>query len=530
MATTMIALGAIGVVAACEESSNVDKVNVEFLATSATVDPTTEGLVRVDAAIDLFVPEGVELTLEGASVTFSFGDELSSYDAEVVSHDFPVEGRFEDEAFPVSLEIVAELPDGTFAERCQSDDAVTVKLAVRAEGGGWSEVIRSQSRTVPLIGREVALPTAFSTDAVVEHPEASFGSPPPEVLPTSDGELILNWRGGRPVLQRLTSEGVSAIATDAVSKPYRASGEYSPISPVAVIDGTRVVTGSATGPFEITIHELGDDGPIATETITTNEWWAVDGVLRLQYIGRASTGAYAVVQSAAPLVIGGVEYPADAGKYFSSFVVTLDDALTPVDVQRFDRAIIRYDVLADGTILSLSSPLGPTDEEAGLSIERRAADGSVIWSTPIGNPLEGRLQVEQTPGGDFYVAVARTPHAKQLGNTELLRISGEDGTLLWTYAPDGMQLSVAPLPGEGALVSLQGSEPASGDAFSSLLLVELTADGGVARAAPVACGGSAVVATTSAGETVLLGSFRGPLTLGGELLEVGSSLVVASIE
>ena len=113
------------------------------------------------------------------------------------SHKF--QERMEELAFRMSFEVGASIPPGTFAEQCEAQDALTLEIALRAEQDGGTEVIRSASYPVALGGRELILPTTFSTGGVVEHPAMLFGEPPLEVLPTDDRELIVNWGGGRPL-------------------------------------------------------------------------------------------------------------------------------------------------------------------------------------------------------------------------------------------------------------------------------------------------------------------------------------------
>ena len=183
-----------------------------------------------------------------------------------------------------------------------------------------------------------------------------------------------------------------------------------------------------------------------------------------------------------------------------------------------DRDVLVLDTQLDGTTLLASTELPPRAEGTVLHVERTDATGAVLWShdEPV---LVYAVELRSLPDGGALIAYETQSPS---GRVELLRLSGDDGSVVYRYAAVGSTPSVAAKEDGSAFFGFSGTDPAFEDLPSRLvpLVVELSPSGEPLRAAQIGCGGWGKVTNAADGSAVLLGGFAERMTLGNEFREV----------
>jgi hypothetical protein len=207
--------------------------------------------------------------------------------------------------------------------------------------------------------------------------------------------------------------------------------------------------------------------------------------------------------------------------------VAFDEEMQPTSVTVLDREVRSWDVLDDGTILSISAALPPTDDDTVL-VERRASDGSVLWSYAVTSPDILRVRALADGG---VLAAYDAPYAGGVSEVVFLRLSS-DGSTVWEWRATGSGASIAARDEGGALVTFFGLQPSLDfGPRHAPLLVELSPEGAVVRAAPLACRGSGSVIDAADGSTILVGGYDERLTLGDVLHDIPEwQLIVAEVK
>lgn len=510
-------------VVACDEST--------YLRTELELDPARSSVktipaddangerISIGAAMSLLTEPESDVTIESARVTISTDWETTTIvDPVVTSDDLPFEGAMGWTPLMARFEVPAPVSDDDFFRGCRAGE-IDVRLWLRVDGRerGGSRTVEG-SMTVPLVGIPIP-PNVFGSPGIIELQE-TFADLSTALVPTPTGDVLATLGSNREaVVVRVDDDSVSRITEPA-------SWLQQPLPRIASANNGDAIVGGRASPTEVGLRRFDETGQqVGSGMIEAAPWAAVEDSLHLTALGRAPTGPIAMVRSAAPLLLGDVEHPAPTEKYYGSFLVQLDDALIPTAVVPFDRDLYTWDVLEDGSVISTSTALPPTEDHS-FQIERRTSTGDIVWTHPLAEADHAPHVRPLADGG--VVAVYGGSYGT--ARVSVVRLAGTDGSEMWRHELVGQDPSIAVREGGGAIVTLLGRDASQETGRHHALLVELSATGEVVRAAPLACGGKGAVIDTADGRTLLVGAYGPLMTLGEKVLETDQQLVISFVD
>ncbi|NUP07392.1 MAG: hypothetical protein HOW73_15185 [Polyangiaceae bacterium] len=518
------ALLSLGAVVACDERSAVDPELVlqPSRSTVQTVQIADEDRLAIDAQMRLLVDEGSEVSIESATVVLSTDvGNTTLEDPLVSSEDLPFEGGALWSDLSARLEVPAPVWGHDFLRGCRMG-SVKIGLQLRIERGDSPARTVQSSMELPLHAASIA-PNVFSSSGIIQSDDAVAPETSIELVPTPTGEVLVSLRtAGGARLYRADQDALSLVVDD-FSWLDQARLRITPSA-----SGDAIV-GGRTGPFSVALHRFNGAGAqVGSGTIETAHFPAVEEKLELAALSRAHSGFFGVVRSAAPLVVGGVEHAAPTDKEYGSFLVQLDETLTPVAVTPLERDVRSWEVLEDGTILSTSTALPPSDDSS-LEIQRLTAGGEILWTYHLLDAPH-TLVVRPLADGGVLAAYQEPSNRVGYGDVTFVRLAGSDGTAMWSHHAFGTAPSIAVRGDGGAVLGLLGSDPSLDlGNHDAALLVELSPEGQVLRGAPIACGGAGAVVDMADGSTLLVGAFEQQMTLGETIRETHQQLVVSGV-
>ncbi len=238
----------------------------------------------------------------------------------------------------------------------------------------------------------------------------------------------------------------------------------------------------------------------------------------LASLSPSENGVYAVLQTsfAVPDTEGGLLTP-PPDKYYGAFLVEIGPDLTVTAVEASDRDILYVGADQDGSVLRVTGDLPPRTDPTGIHVERRDANGQLIWT--YDDPTVAlHASVRSQPGGGAIVAFESSLPSETV---VVVSLDGT-GTPIYRYTAFGRSPTIATGSEGATLLAFSGVEP-SLPALPTRqvpLLVELSPEGVPVRGQQLGCGGTAVVANTGGGAPVLAGALD-------ELADLGDSLEAA---
>ncbi|NUP07532.1 MAG: hypothetical protein HOW73_15900 [Polyangiaceae bacterium] len=501
--------------------------------------------MQIDASIFVETFDEGTVHIQSAKVTTNVDGVINVFDdPDVVTEDFPIVGITT--TFGPSgaiFEVPSPLADPeSFEAHCvAANRLVTLDVQFYATqfdpGDGDAPPLIPASATMPLVPVSSAPGIdVFGSPALLEVPSQAGGGQAAKIsiAPGADDDALVAmelWAGD-------VSNGIAGTYrvyrgdADSINILFDSASSFVTMPEVAPLPEGRIAMGGRASTYVVDVLTLDPEGggqsyaSIYANQLASPEYEA----LNLAALGRSPNGVYAAVQSAYPIIRNdeGDEVAPPSDKYYGSFLVELSDDLVQLDVKAMERDIVAIDTLDDGTTLVASTDLPPRTAQPTLRIERLDVTGTPLW-THDEMVLVYDPAIRPLPDGGVLVAYEE---AQPGGRIEVLRLSGEDGSIVYQFAATGSAPSVAARPDGGAFVTFLGTIPGFDlpTRFVPLLL-ELSPTGEVVRAAQVACGGRGLVVDTPAGTTMLAGTFIERMTLGGRVDEVpAGEMTVSAVE
>lgn len=522
--------------------------------TATFVDVTTEQVgdeaapvLRVVASIGLNAGFDAEGYLDGASLVVNDRGKSTSFEAPALTATgFPLSSRGGFGGLgTITLEVPSPLLDtGTFDSFCTANPRtvdITAQIYVPQND-------RDPDEPAPLVTATINAPIVeqgtppvdgvFTTSNVAGQSSGSSEAPRPgEIVPWQDGVVFAVPELG------ITPECDEFSACMPNTTPYdflvfRARpGSIQSVYELDVAEAPRLAAYGDT--LYYAGKSLNQGLEVGQVFATGTSVWrqlvggSYEDNIRPSALSAHAGGLRVAIRSAVALEgLNGEPIAPPAEKYFGSFLFEYDTEGTLLSSEATATDIVTMIDLPDGRRALATAELPPRESEPELHVEMLDPQGAVLFGYD-----EPALTYDAAlhPLADGGLLVA-TEDREVTDSVLLIRLSN-DGTVIFKLRALGRDAHAAPLSDGSALWAFTGSltglpAPAAGSAPDRTvpLLLQVSADGTIARVSQLGCSGWAAVGASASGP-LLLGSFDEWASLGSEVRPAKrSDIFVAGVQ